>query len=74
MEEYGHEMLLVPGRLNNKKNHLFGVDGHNVISTDKFAKMSLHQKVDELRELVLLIKVSRVYTPLVQNWADIPST
>jgi hypothetical protein len=57
-EQYGGEMLLFPGRLNNKKNQLFGIDGNNVISTDKFEKMSLHQRIDELRELILLIEVS----------------
>jgi hypothetical protein len=34
-EHHEIEILLLPGRLNNKKASLFSIDGHNVISTDK---------------------------------------
>ncbi|KAJ4343362.1 hypothetical protein N0V95_006696 [Ascochyta clinopodiicola] len=54
-DKYANEMLLLPGRLNNKKNQLFGIKGHNVIALKKFSSMPLHQKLDELREVVLLI-------------------
>ncbi|KAH6620568.1 hypothetical protein C7974DRAFT_474255 [Boeremia exigua] len=53
--KYLKEMLLLPGRLNNKKSQLFGIKGHNVIALRKFTSMPLHQKIDELREVVLLI-------------------
>ena len=61
------ELLLLPGRLNNKKASLFSVDGHNVISTEKFAKLSFHEKVDELRELILLMGVSTTNIPLLRE-------
>jgi hypothetical protein len=57
-EDHKTEMLLLPGRLNNKKAQLFGLDGHNVISTEEFSDMPFHQRIEELRELVLLIEVS----------------
>jgi hypothetical protein len=40
------------------KNQLFSVRGLNVISKTRFVAASLHQKVNELREAILLIKVS----------------
>lgn len=66
------ELLLLPGRLNNKKASLFSIDGHNVISTDKFEKLAFHEKVDELRELILLMGVSTIYVPVLRVCADSP--
>ena len=51
------ELLLLPGRLNNKKASVFSIDGDNVVSPEEFAKMTFHQKIDELREIVLLMGV-----------------
>ncbi|KZM27970.1 hypothetical protein ST47_g882 [Ascochyta rabiei] len=50
------EMLLLPGRLNNKKAPLFSVREHNVMSPVDFPNYSLHRKIHELREIVLLIE------------------
>jgi hypothetical protein len=66
------ELLLLPGRLNNKKASLFSIDGHNVISTDKFEKLAFHEKVDELREVILLMGVSTIFVPFWRVCADFP--
>ena len=60
---YQIELLLLPGRLNNKKSALFSIDGNNVISTEKFTDMPFHEKVDELREVILLMGVSALNIP-----------
>ena len=60
---YQIELLLLPGRLNNKKSALFSIDGNNVISTEKFTDMPFHEKVDELREVILLMGVSALDIP-----------
>jgi hypothetical protein len=59
--EYAKELLLLPGRLNKKKSFLFSTKkkvGLNVIAVEKFGKMPFHQRINELREVVLLIDVS----------------
>jgi hypothetical protein len=58
IDQHQAELFILPGRLNNMKNQLFSVRGLNVISKTRFVAASLHQKVNELREAILLIKVS----------------
>jgi hypothetical protein len=58
---YPTEFLFLPGRLNVKKSALFSVKPKNVIGLEKFKKMPLHQRIDELREVVLLTAVSHTY-------------
>ncbi|KAF1922934.1 uncharacterized protein M421DRAFT_10163 [Didymella exigua CBS 183.55] len=55
-ERHEGEMLLLPGRLNNKKASLFSVKEYNVVSPVDFPNYSLHRKIDELREIILLIE------------------
>jgi hypothetical protein len=57
-QKYEAELLLLPGRLNNKKASVFSIDGDNVVSPEEFTKMPFHQKIDELREIILLMGVS----------------
>jgi len=59
-EAHQEEMLLLPGLLNNKKASLFSVKGYNVVSPVEFPDFPLHRKIDELREIILLIEVNLV--------------
>lgn len=56
--EFKNELFILPGRLNNMKNQLFSVRGSSVLSMQRFKGASFDQKVDELREAILLIKVT----------------
>lgn len=58
-QAHQEEMLLLPGRLNNKKASLFSVKGYNVVSSVEFPDFPLHRKIDELREIILLIEVKK---------------
>jgi hypothetical protein len=56
--EFKDELFILPGRLNNMKNQLFSIRGSRVIGRARYVAAPLNQKVDELREAILLIKVS----------------
>jgi dynactin complex subunit len=56
--KYKDELFILPGRLNNMKNQLFSIQGSRVIGRARYIAAPLNQKVDELREAILLIKVS----------------
>jgi hypothetical protein len=54
---YTKEMTLLPGRLNGKKERLFSGNGKNIIAPDKWKKAAFDEKINELRECILLIQV-----------------
>lgn len=58
--DYINEFTLLPQRLNSKKELLFSSkgSGKKVVSPEVFKKYSFHAKIDSLREIVLLQKVS----------------
>ncbi|KAJ4370344.1 hypothetical protein N0V86_009081 [Didymella sp. IMI 355093] len=54
---YTKEMTLLPGRLNGKKERLFSGNGKNIIAPDKWKKAAYDEKINELRECILLVQV-----------------
>lgn len=55
--EFIDEFVLLPGRINNKKQVLFSEKKKDVIDKARWRNLGLHAQIDELRELVLLAEV-----------------
>ena len=55
--KYTKEMALLPGRLNGKKERVFSGNGKDIVAASKWKKADFDQRVNELRECILLIQV-----------------